>query len=28
VVVFRLDGSTGRLTPAGQQAAVGAPVCV
>jgi 6-phosphogluconolactonase len=28
VVVFRRDQTTGRLTPAGQQVEVGAPVCV
>jgi 6-phosphogluconolactonase len=28
VVVFRRDQATGRLTPAGQQVEVGAPVCV
>lgn len=28
VVVFRIDAATGKLTPTGQEIAVGAPVCV
>jgi len=28
ITLFRVDGATGRLTPTGNQLAVGAPVCV
>ena len=28
IVVFKIDGATGKLTPTGQSATVGAPICV